>query len=66
MPTLVIALSDILLDQKKPTDVSKVFLSQALSYLYIYIMFKKIDLIVNTGLDFEDAYQTAISLLKKS
>ena len=62
MSTLVIAISDILLDQKNPTDISKIFLSQALSYLYIYFGFKKIDPTVNTGLDFENAYEAALKL----
>ena len=63
MPTLVIALSDILLDQINPTDISKIFLSQALSYLTIFFRFKKIDPTVNTGLNFDYAYQTALKLL---
>jgi hypothetical protein len=32
--------------------------------VFMYVGFKKIDPTVNTGLDFEDAYQTALKLLK--
>jgi hypothetical protein len=31
---------------------------------FMYVGFKKIDTTVNTGLDFEDAYQTAIKLFE--
>jgi hypothetical protein len=64
MSTLVIALSDIFLDQKNPTNLYKIFLSQALIYLHIYFGFKKIYSTVNTGLDFKDAYQTALKLFE--
>jgi hypothetical protein len=30
----------------------------------MYVGFKKIDTTVNTGLDFEDAYQAALKLIK--
>jgi hypothetical protein len=32
--------------------------------VFMYVGFKKIDPTVNTGLDFEDAYQTALKLLE--